>query len=146
MPDSSSAEPILNGHASGPKEPHTIHTVPPQHTATEMADGTDQSGFVRTAATVGVIAVAAAVVEAALIPGIVVGVVAMLAPRYLPGISAGFQPAMRGTVRSAYKLGRKTKAAVAEAREHMQDIVAEVHAETLGGGTQAAPAAKPPAA
>jgi hypothetical protein len=89
----------------------------------------DQGNLLATAATVAVVGVGVAVFEAALLPGVVLGVAAMLVPRMLPGIGAAMAPALRSTVRGAYVLGQKTKEMVAEAHEHVNDIVAEVHAD-----------------
>jgi hypothetical protein len=80
-------------------------------------------------ATVGVILVGAALIETALIPGMVVGVAAALAPKYAPKLVDSVRPAFRSIVRGAYKFGRKAREAAAEAQEQVQDIVAEVHAE-----------------
>jgi hypothetical protein len=84
---------------------------------------------VTTAATVGVVAVGAALFEVALLPGIALGVAAMLAPKYAPNISAAIGPMFRSSVRGLYKFGQKTNEMVAEAKEQVQDIVAEVKAE-----------------
>jgi Protein of unknown function (DUF5132) len=84
---------------------------------------------VTVAATVGVVAVGAALFEIALLPGIALGVAAMLAPKYVPKVGSALTPMFRSTVRGAYKLGQKTKEMVAEAKEQVHDIVAEVHAE-----------------
>jgi hypothetical protein len=98
--------------------------------ATEGADqGNDRDIVVTTAATVGVVAVGAALFEVALLPGIALGVAAMLAPKYAPNISAAIGPMFRSSVRGIYKFGQKTNEMVAEAKEQVQDIVAEVKAE-----------------
>jgi hypothetical protein len=89
----------------------------------------DQTDIVITAATVAVVGVGVAVFEAALLPGVVLGVAAMLVPKVLPSVGAAVNPLFRSTVRSAYKLGQKTKEMVAEAQEHVHDIVAEAKAE-----------------
>jgi hypothetical protein len=89
------------------------------------------------AATVGVICVGAALFEAALIPGMIIGVAAMLAPKALPRIGAAIEPAFRQTVRGVYKVGQKARHAVAEAQEQVRDVVAEADAE----GVAAAPKA-----
>jgi hypothetical protein len=81
------------------------------------------------AATVGVICVGAALFEAALIPGMVIGVAAMLAPKALPRVSGAIEPAFRTAVRGAYKVGQKARHAVAEAQEQVRDIVAEEKAQ-----------------
>jgi hypothetical protein len=89
----------------------------------------EDNDFVATAATVGVVAVGAAIFEAALLPGLVLGVAAMLAPKYLPKLGMALNPLFKSTVRSAYKLGEKTREMVAEMQEQVHDIVAEVDAE-----------------
>ena len=94
---------------------------------------------VTVAATVGVVAVGVALFEVALLPGMVIGVAAMLAPKYVPRMGAALSPMFKSTVRGAYKFGQKTREMVAEAKEQVHDIVAEVHAE----GDVAKAAAKP---
>ena len=93
----------------------------------EKAD--DNALLVATAATVAVVGVGVAVFEAALLPGVALGVAAMLAPKYLPRMGATLTPMFKSTVRGVYKVGQKTKEMVAEAQEHVHDIVAEVDAE-----------------
>jgi hypothetical protein len=80
-------------------------------------------------ATVGVIGVAAALVEVALVPGIIIGIGAMLVPSVLPKIADGVQPAFRSIVRGAYHVGQRARHAFAEAQEQVHDIVAEADAE-----------------
>jgi hypothetical protein len=94
-----------------------------------IADEPDEGEFVTSAVTVGAILVGAALIEAALIPGIIVGAAAVLVPKYLPQIGIALQPLVKYTIRGAYKVGQKTREAVAEAQEHVNDIVAEVNAE-----------------
>jgi len=89
----------------------------------------DNSEVVATVATVAVVGIGAAAFEAALLPGIVLGVAAMWLPRYFPKMGEALNPLFRSTVRGAYKIGRKTKEMMAEAQEQVHDIVAEVHAE-----------------
>jgi hypothetical protein len=97
----------------------------------EPADPTDGQGdqnmnaAAATVATVAVVAVGALVFEAALIPGMALGVAAMLVPRFLPQIGGALDP----LVKSAVRVGRKTRELVAEAQEHVHDMVAEVNAE-----------------
>jgi hypothetical protein len=115
------------------------------HQPAEAADAPEASSAknaaITTAATVGVVAVGAVIFEAALIPGMIIGVAAALAPSYMPRLGAALNPLFRSTVRSAYKMGRKTREAMSEAREQMSDIVAEVNAEGTGA-TPEAPAAQ----
>jgi hypothetical protein len=86
-----------------------------------------------------VVAVGVALFEVALLPGMAIGVAAMLAPKYVPKMGAALSPMFKSTVRGAYKFGQKTREMVAEAKEQVHDIVAEVHAE----GDVAKAAAKP---
>lgn len=103
-------------------------TAAEQHDPIDEAQ-IDQTDIVMTAATVAVVGVGVAVFEAALLPGVVLGVAAMLVPRVLPSVGQAVNPLFRSTVRGAYKLGQKTKEMVAEAQEHVHDIVAEAKAE-----------------
>ena len=92
----------------------------------------EETNIVATVATVGVVGVGVAIFEAALLPGLVLGVAAMAAPKFAPKIGSALGPMFKSTVRGIYKLGQKTKEFVAETNEHVQDIVAEVDAETKG--------------
>lgn len=93
------------------------------------AQGSDE--FSNKAVTIGVVVVGAALFEAALIPGIVLGAAAALAPKYMPKLEKNLHPLFNTTVRGIYKLGRKAQSAVGEVKEHMSDIAAEVKAEEL---------------
>ncbi|MGO9773272.1 MAG: DUF5132 domain-containing protein [Roseiarcus sp.] len=95
----------------------------------------EETNLVATVATVGVIGVGVAVFEAALLPGLVLGVAAMAAPKLTPKIVSALGPVFKSTVRGVYKFGQKSREFVAEANEHVQDIVAEVDAETKGAPT-----------
>lgn len=83
-----------------------------------------------TVAAVGVVGVGVAVLEAALLPGVVLGVAAVAAPKYLPRLGSAITPLFRSAVRGVYMAGRKTREIVAEAQEQVHDIVAEVDSET----------------
>ncbi len=119
-----------NGGLESPVEQvEAAETVAPETEALEH-DAEDRSAVVATVATVAVVGIGAAAFEAALLPGIVLGVAAMWAPQYLPKMGATLNPLFRSTVRGAYKIGQKTREMVAEAQEQVHDIVAEVHAES----------------
>lgn len=89
----------------------------------------DRSATVATVATVAVVGIGAVAFEAALLPGIVLGVAAMWAPKYFPKMGEALSPLFRSTIRGAYKLSHKTREIMAEAQEQFHDIAAEVHAE-----------------
>jgi hypothetical protein len=129
------ANPEHNGHA-GHENSSVTEPVLEGHDAREAHLGTNET--VTVAATVGVVAVGAALFEVALLPGIALGVAAMLAPKYVPKVGAALTPMFRSSVRGVYKLGQKSREMMAEAKEQMHDIVAEVHAE----GDVPKPAAK----
>jgi hypothetical protein len=101
----------------------------------------DNGEAVATLATVAVVGIGAAAFEAALLPGIVLGVAAMWLPKYFPKMGEAINPLFRSTIRGAYKVGRKTKEMMAEAQEQVHDIVAEVHAEKDAGATPSKAAA-----
>jgi hypothetical protein len=130
-----------NGHASEPT-PGTADAVPGD--AHEIGHLPNEA--VTVAATVGVVAVGVALFEVALLPGMVIGVAAMLAPKYVPKVGAALTPMFKSTVRGAYKFGQKTREMVAEAKEQVHDIVAEVHAEGDVAKAAAKPAAEAPKA
>ena len=81
--------------------------------------------------TVGVIGLGVALIEASLIPGMIIGIAAALAPKYAPKMSDGLRPLFKSTVRGAYKFAQKTREAVAEAGEQMQDLMAEARLEDI---------------
>jgi hypothetical protein len=99
-----------------------VHLAQP---AAVEAAGTLSDDVATTAAVVAVVAVGAVIFEAALIPGMVLGVAAMLAPKVFPNVDNKLQPAFRATVRGAYRAGRKARHAFAEAQEQVCDVVAE---------------------
>jgi Protein of unknown function (DUF5132) len=107
-------------------EPASAHERP--GTATTLP-GNRNDEAVTIAATVGIVAVGVALFEVALLPGMAIGVAAMLAPKYVPKLGVALTPMFRSTVKGAYKFGQKTREMVAEAKEQVHDIVAEVHAE-----------------
>src|SRR6201995_3922778 len=101
------------------------------HASAPLDEPQDQEdgGINKTVATVVVVAAGAALFEAALLPGLVLGVAAMAAPKYLPKLAGAVQPLFKSTVRGTYKLAQKSKEMFAEAHEQVHDIVAEVKAE-----------------
>jgi hypothetical protein len=80
-------------------------------------------------ATVGLIGLGVALIEASLIPGMIIGVAAALAPKYAPKLTESLRPLFKSTVRGAYKVAQKTREAVAEAGEQVQDLMAEARLE-----------------
>jgi hypothetical protein len=106
------------------------HSARPANSDGKAAGNMCGDDIATTAAVVGVVAVGAVIFEAALIPGMILGVGAMLVPKVLPRLGEGLEPAFRATVRGAYKVGRKARHAFAEAKEQVHDVVAETEAES----------------
>jgi len=87
---------------------------------------TDNVGSVATAAAV---VVGAAVVEAELIPGIVVGAGAVLLGMMFPQVRRAVRPVLRTAVRAGMAVTDKARELAAEAGEQVQDVIAEVQSE-----------------
>ncbi len=107
------------------------------HAAANEHDEQHDGGLNKTVATVVVVAAGAALFETALLPGLVLGVAAMAAPKYLPKLAGALNPLFKSTVRGTYKLAQKSKEMFAEAHEQVHDIVAEVKAEKDGTSSAA---------
>jgi hypothetical protein len=103
------------------------HAAAPADEPEEAQGGNDE--VLATAATVGVVAVGALVFEAALLPGMILGVCAMLAPKALPKIGGALNPLFKSTVRGAYRLSEKAREVAAEMQEQVHDVVAEIKSE-----------------
>ena len=100
-----------------------------QDAAVDAEISKEEAKILATVATVGVVGVGVAVFEAALLPGVVLGVAAMAAPKLLPRVGSALNPVFKSTVRGIYKIGQKTKEMLHETQEQVQDIVAEADAE-----------------
>lgn len=118
---------------------HAAHDEPSLVDPDPIDEAPNDSGeIIATAATIAVVAVGAAVFEAALLPGIALGVAATLAPRALPSIGAAIAPMLRSSVRNVYQVGQRAREMVAEAQEHMSDIVAEADADARAKASKSA--------
>ena len=128
-----------NGHGEMPAggEAEGLHN--------EQDGGEAGNGLNKTVATVVVVAAGAALFEAALLPGLVLGVAAVAAPKYLPKLAGALNPLFKSTVRGTYKFAQKSKEMFAEAHEQVNDIVAEVKAENDGVAKEANDKAQPAA-
>ena len=80
-------------------------------------------------ATVAAIGIGAALIEVELIPGILIGIGAMLAPKLVPKLGSALRPLVKSVVRAGYAMADKGRELAAETSEQFQDIVAEVKAE-----------------
>lgn len=117
-------------------------------TSAALRRGADAlSGEMGGLATAAAIGVGAALIEAELVPGIVLGAAAMLLGKVFPQLNEGVRPLMKAAVGAGLAVADKTRTMLAEAGEQMQDVVAEVRAERRqgtggrGGSNERAPAA-----
>jgi hypothetical protein len=83
-----------------------------------------------TAITVAAVGIGAVAFEAALLPGILLGVAAMWLPH---DVRQAFSPLVKSAVRGVYRFGESTgeraKAAIADIQQEVREVVAEVDAE-----------------
>lgn len=92
-----------------------------------------RSGVAETIATVAVIGIGAALIEVEWIPGILIGIGAMLAPKLFPGLTGAMRPVVRSAVRGGYYAAMKAQEVVSEATEQVEDLIAEVRSEQEPG-------------
>jgi hypothetical protein len=93
-------------------------------------NGRQENGWIgKTAATVVVVAAGAALFEAALLPGLALGVAAIAAPKYVSRLAGALAPILKSTVRATYRLAKTPKAALAGAQQQINGILAEARAE-----------------
>jgi hypothetical protein len=113
------------------KKPSSANSTAERDTPPAEAEDGAHAGpdIATTVTTIGVIGVAAALIDIALVPGMIVGVAAAYAPKYATNLGERLQPLFNYTVRSAYKVTRSARGVVADAQERMHDIAAEVEAE-----------------
>src|ERR1700749_2682151 len=100
-----------------------------QDVPADEAHDHENGGLNKTVATVVVVAAGAALFEAALLPGLVLGVAAVAAPNYLPKLGAALNPLFKSAGRGTYKLQQKSREMVAEAHDQIHDPLAEVKPE-----------------
>jgi hypothetical protein len=113
------------------EETHELHLEAAPEGEDASVETSEESNMIATVATVGVVGIGVALVEAALLPGVILGVVAMAAPKLAPKIGASLRPMFKSTLKGFVRLSQKTRELVAETHEHVQDIVAEVESEHL---------------
>ena len=111
------------------KESHQALPQSPANPQSAASGGAGDDIFGSRLATVAAVGLGVALIEAELIPGMLIGIGAMLAPNLLEKFGAGLRPLVKSAVRAGYAVVEKTREAVAEASEQYQDIVAEVKSE-----------------
>ena len=119
------AAPVHHQTAAAAEEEPETHSVLPEAVTEDNGENTLGSKL----ATVAVIGLGAALIEVELIPGMLIGAAAVLAPNFLPKLGNALRPMIKSTVKAGYAFAAKTKETMAEAGEQFQDIVAEAKAE-----------------
>ena len=125
--------------------------IRPPLTAPQAAQSAEDSNDLGSRiATVAVVGLGAALIEAELIPGILIGAAAMLVPGLAPRLGKALRPLVKQTIRAGYAVAGRARESMAEMGEQMQDIVAEVKSESQHatnapiGHNEEAPATAPP--
>lgn len=110
---------------------HTTEAVvtPAAATSQEAEPTEGDSIFSNKIATVALVGLGAALIEVELIPGMLLGVAAMMAPNLFPKVGKALRPLLKETVRAGYSLAGRARESMAEMSEQVQDIVAEVKTE-----------------
>jgi len=94
--------------ADGPEHNAAVGDEADENAAAH-AGGDGYDSTLATAATVAVVGAGVLIFEAALLPGLVLGIATMMVPQHLPKIGALVNPLVKSTLRVAYKAGQKTK-------------------------------------
>jgi hypothetical protein len=116
-----------DGMLGAPRQAEMIEGIELDDTAITGPGSEVRRTAIATAVTVGI---GAATFEAALLPGVLLGVAAMWLPH---DVRQAFSPLVKSTVRGVYRLGERTgdgaKALITDMRQQVREIVAEVDAE-----------------
>jgi hypothetical protein len=109
-----------------PRVPRQAAPRPTQNVPAHLPSD-EETGLGAQIGTAAAVGIAAALIEVDLIPGILIGDGAMLAPKFLG--SSLLRPLVNRVIRAGYSLKESTREAVGEASEQLQDMVAELRAE-----------------
>lgn len=110
----------------------------PAETASGGTSLSRQQRLTKGLATAAVVGIGAALIEVEWIPGLLLGVAAMVAPELVPKAGRGLRPLVRSAIKNGYAATRKTLEWVAEAGEQISDMVAEVRAASMEDESSAA--------
>jgi hypothetical protein len=91
-------------------------------------------------AAAAVVGAAAVLIEVELLPGILLGVGAMMLAKLFPGVTDQVRPLIKTTIGMGYKAMGKAQEMIAEASDHAHDMLAEIKAEAAKPGAAAKPA------
>src|ERR1035437_5606514 len=115
---------MAKGHRQAP--PTHEEAAPPAPSIPAPGAGEMENILGSRMATVAVVGLGVALIEVEWIPGMLIGIAAMLAPNLLPRVGNALRPMLKGAVRAGYALAERARETVSEASEQIQDIVAEV--------------------
>lgn len=105
-------------------------TVTPKSVVTSAVEVLGQERTRTELATAAVVGLAAVIVEIELLPGILLGVAAMMIPKLFPGLPELGRPLIKSTIGLGYKAMAQAQQLVAEASDRAQDMLAEIKADT----------------
>jgi hypothetical protein len=116
-------------------------STPGQIRPTQLAHGQAATAPITSTAAVvlGVGVATVALKKTAWIPGLLLGVGAMLVPKLFPGFGTSMRPLLKRAVATGMVVSEKTREAVERGREEIDDLVAEIRAEN-----QTEPTPEPP--
>ena len=80
-------------------------------------------------ATVGPLGAGVLIFEAALVPGILMGIAAIAVSKRTTDVKYTLYPIVKSTIRSLQSTGQHAKELIAETQERMEDILAEIDAD-----------------
>jgi hypothetical protein len=103
----------------------------------ERTNEEHDDGVAEQIATAALVGLGVAALEIELLPGLLLGVGAMLLPKLVPGLSGVMRPLTKSVVRLGYGVVTTAQGMVAEAGEQVQDIIAEVESESRAGRASA---------
>jgi hypothetical protein len=118
------------GVHGAPQQAEMIEGIELDDTVITGSGGEVRRTAIATAVTVAAVGIGAATFEAALLPGVLLGVAAMWLPH---DVRQAFSPLVKSTVRGVYRFGERTgdgaKALITDMQRQVREIVAEVDAE-----------------
>jgi hypothetical protein len=80
-------------------------------------------------ATAAIVGLGAFIFRRSLLPGMLLGVASMAAPRIFPELEPALRPLIKNTLKAGLAVARKGKEMTAEASEQLEDIIAEIRYE-----------------
>jgi hypothetical protein len=110
-------------------EEHKVESPHSRENSLSRTDPIDERNLGKYIGSVALVGLGVALIEVELIPGMLIGVAAMMFPKLAPRLGNVVRPLVKSAVRAGVVITERARETVAEATEQVQDIVAEVRAE-----------------